>query len=74
MIVQKLAAAQRAALRTLQGFSHSGRGLIPIPPELTFLIQQLGLLSSQMGGGVNIEMSDDLRQLMVRSHTQCLEQ
>lgn len=66
VIVQKLTAAQRAALRTLQGYSRHGQALIP--PQLTFLIQQLGLLSNQLGGGANNELSTDLHQIMVRSH------
>lgn len=66
MVVQKLAAAQRAALRTLQGYSSSQRRWgYPIPPELSVLVQQLALLSSQLGGGPNTELNTSLRQHMV---------
>lgn len=66
MTVQKLAAAQRAALRTLQGYSRPGKWPNPIPPELSLLVHQLGLLSSRLGGDANTELDTNLQELMVR--------
>ena len=71
-MVKKLAAAQRAALRTLQTFgSARERGAGTIPPELSLLIQQLALLAAQMGGGAattsNSEITANVLQLVVSS-------
>ncbi len=49
--MRKLASTQRAALRTLQGYSGYGRSPEPIPPELSLVIKQLTSLSCQIGGG-----------------------
>lgn len=68
-MVKKLAAAQRAALRTLQSFSGKGGGAQDsIPPELSLLVQQLALLSTQLGGGGGAgssEITASVHQLMV---------
>lgn len=67
-MVKKLAAAQRAALRTLQSFSGQRYGAHDsIPPELSLLVQQLALLSAHLGGGGggSSEISASIQQLMV---------
>ena len=66
-VVKELAAAQRAAVRTLQSLGGQV-GVADILPELSLLVLQLSLLWSQLGGGTGSGESDisaSLHQLMV---------
>lgn len=75
-VVKKLAAAQRAALRTLQSFSGKGGGSQEsIPPELSLLVQQLALMSTQLGGGGgggSLDITAGVHQLMVNNFDRCM--
>ena len=70
-VVKKLAAAQRAALRTLQNFSGKVCSCQDsIPPELSLLVQQLALVSTYLGGGPGSSViSTSIHQLMVSDRT-----